>query len=343
MKKAARGGFGRSVWPVWDGSRIPAQRIEAGLVYMTDIETGRNRAQSASGARSQLRHRPLVGRKRERRDLRNRPTVSAIIPTLNEARNLPHVFGGLPNGVNELIVVDGHSTDETIEVAQSLRPDARIVLQDRKGKGNALACGFAASRGDIIVMIDADGSTDPAEIPSFIRPLIQGADFVKGSRYMRGGGSADITRVRSLGNRLLGVGVNLMFGTSYTDLCYGYSAFWRRCLPRLHVTCDGFEVETILNVRAAKAGFRIVEVPSFEQSRIHGLSNLNAWRDGRRVVKTILRERVTRLPEPSDAWMPQFAEVGQELSAVTRVVAPVVEESAATLIPVLEPAGALAS
>jgi glycosyltransferase involved in cell wall biosynthesis len=260
-----------------------------------------------SERRNQGRH--LTGRRRERRDYRSRPTVSTIIPTLNEAKNLPHVLKQLPRGVNELIVVDGHSTDQTVAVAQSLRPDARIVLQDRKGKGNALACGFAAARGDIIVMIDADGSTDPTEIPSFIRPLIDGADFVKGSRYMSGGGSADITFLRSAGNRVLGAGVNLMFGTSYTDLCYGYNAFWRRCLPQLHVTCDGFEVETIINVRAAKAGFNIVEVPSYEQNRLHGLSNLNAWRDGKRVLKAIMSERFSRLPEPGDAWKPSFAEL----------------------------------
>jgi glycosyltransferase involved in cell wall biosynthesis len=279
----------------------------------TERETETVSLAEHSERRNESRH--LTGRRRERRDYRTRPTVTTIIPTLNEAENLPHVLKNLPQGVNELIVVDGHSTDDTVAVARSLRSDARIVLQDRKGKGNALACGFAAARGDIIVMIDADGSTDPTEIPSFIRPLIDGADFVKGSRYMRGGGSADITFLRSAGNRVLGAGVNLMFGTKYTDLCYGYNAFWRRCLPQLHVTCDGFEVETIINVRAAKAGFDIVEVPSFEQDRLHGLSNLNAWRDGKRVLKAIMSERFSRLPEPSDAWKPKFAEIGRGFAA----------------------------
>lgn len=249
------------------------------------------------------------GRRRERRDYRTRPTVTAVIPALNEAENLPHVLRRLPSGVGELIVVDGHSTDDTIAVTRRLRPDARVVLQDRQGKGNALACGFAAARGDIIVTVDADGSTDPEEIPTFIAPLIRGADFVKGSRYMNGGGSADITRVRSAGNRMLGASVNLLFGTHYTDLCYGYNAFWRRCLPWLHVTCDGFEVETVINVRAAKAGLEVVEVPSFERDRINGLSNLNAWRDGWRVLRAIVGERLARLPEPSDAWKPDFAEL----------------------------------
>lgn len=249
------------------------------------------------------------GRRLERRDYRTRPTVTAVIPTLNEAENLPHVLRKLPSGVNELIVVDGHSTDATVAVAQELRPDARVVLQDKQGKGNALACGFAAAHGDIIVTVDADGSTDPKEIPNFIAPLINGADFVKGSRYMRGGGSADITRVRSAGNRALGTSVNLLFGTRYTDLCYGFSAFWRSCLSRLQVTCDGFEVETVINVRAAKAGLNVVEIPSFERDRIHGLSNLSAWRDGRRALRAIMRERFSRLPAPSDDWKPEFAEL----------------------------------
>ena len=252
----------------------------------------------------------------DRRSAR-RPSVSVIIPTLNEAANLPHVFDRLTMaGADELLIVDGHSTDDTVAVATQLRPDARIILQDRRGKGNALACGFAAARGDLIVMIDADGSTDPAEIPSFLRPLATNqADFVKGSRYMPGGGSSDITHLRSAGNRALGTIVNVLFGTKYTDLCYGYSAFKRECLDQLHVTCDGFEVETLINVRAAKAGLSILEVPSHEQERIHGLSNLNAWKDGRRVLKTIAQERVTRLPQPTSAWEPAFREAARGLAS----------------------------
>jgi glycosyltransferase involved in cell wall biosynthesis len=246
------------------------------------------------------------------------PRVTTVIPTLNEAANLPHVFGRLPEWIDELIIVDGHSVDDTIEMATALRPDARIILQNRRGKGNALACGFAASTGDIIVMLDADGSTDPAEIPAFIEPLLNGADFVKGSRYMRGGGSSDITFVRSAGNRALRSGVNVLFRTCFTDLCYGYNAFWRHCLPRLQITCDGFEVETVINVRAAKAKLKIAEVPSHEHERIYGVSNLSAWRDGKRVLKTILRERVRRLPDPNDDWQPKYDEVGNSGVGVAR-------------------------
>jgi glycosyltransferase involved in cell wall biosynthesis len=228
------------------------------------------------------------------------PRVTVIIPTLNEARNLPHVFARLPHRLHEVIVVDGCSTDDTVEVARFLRPDARIVLQERPGKGDALRCGFEAATGDIIVMLDADGSADPGEIPAFVAALLEGADFAKGSRFHEDGGSADLTRLRRVGNRGLNGVVNVLFGTSYSDLCYGYNAFWRHCLDAMHVDCTGFEVETLINIRIARAGLDIREVPSFERDRIHGQSNLRTFRDGGRVLRTILRERVRRMPHLAD-------------------------------------------
>jgi glycosyltransferase involved in cell wall biosynthesis len=219
-----------------------------------------------------------------------RPSVSVVIPTLNEEKNLEHVLPKIPAWVDEVILVDGFSTDNTVAVAQTLRPDIHVVYEKRKGKGAALRAGFAAAQGAIIVMLDADGSTDPGEIPIFVDALLAGADFVKGSRYMQGGGSADITPIRSLGNLFFTQLVRFTFGGSYTDLCYGYNAFWRRVLPHLELDGDGFEIETMMNVRALALGLQIVEVPSFEQERIHGQSNLRAIPDGWRVIKTIFRE-----------------------------------------------------
>jgi glycosyltransferase involved in cell wall biosynthesis len=231
------------------------------------------------------------------------PRVSVVIPTYNEAKNLPPVFGLLPDDLHEVIVVDGRSVDGTVEVARSLRPDVRIVHQNRRGKGNALACGFAAVTGDIVVMLDADGSADPREIPAYVDALVGGADFAKGSRFLRDGGSTDISRTRAWGNLLLLWCVNLLFGTRYTDLCYGYNAFWAYCLPVLELdagdrgqTCrmwgDGFEIETIINTRVAKAGLDVTEVPSFEFPRLHGTSHLNTWRDGSRVLRGLVVERL---------------------------------------------------
>ncbi len=233
------------------------------------------------------------------------PTVSVVIPAKNEARNLPLVFAGLPPDLHEVILVDGGSTDGTPMVARSLRPGVKVIGQNRSGKGNALACGFEVATGDFIVMLDADGSTDPAEIPRFVDALIQGADFAKGSRFMPGAGSSDISRLRQYGNFWLNRIVNLLYGTRYTDLCYGYNAFRRECLAviDLHGTGtdrqesqdmlwgDGFEVETLINVRIAKAGLRVREVPSFERQRMFGTSNLNVFSDGVRVLRTIHVER----------------------------------------------------
>jgi glycosyltransferase involved in cell wall biosynthesis len=231
--------------------------------------------------------------------------VSVVIAAMNEEKNLPYVFSRLPEGLHEVILVDGHSVDETVAVARRLRPDIRILTQSGRGKGNAMAEGFAACTGEIIVALDADGSTDPAEIPRFVSALCNGADFVKGSRFAQGGASTDITRARSLGNRLLGAFVNTLYGTHYTDLCYGYNAFWARCLPYLRVDCDGFEVETLINVRVAKAGLIVHEVPSFEQVRLNGESNLHTVRDGTRVLRTIVRERLSTASET--AVLPRIA------------------------------------
>jgi glycosyltransferase involved in cell wall biosynthesis len=233
------------------------------------------------------------------------PRVSVVIPTLNEARNLPHVFAKLPSSLHEVIIVDGHSVDDTVAVACQLRPDVRIIRQNRRGKGNALACGFEAATGDIVAMVDADGSADPGEIPLFVQALLDGADFAKGTRFAAGGGSCDITRLRRLGNRILSALVNVLCNTRYSDLCYGYNAFWQRHVPMFGLTVnsdipagsgtrlwgDGFEVETLINIRIAQAGLKVTEVPSYEHQRIHGVSNLNAASDGWRVLRTIIAER----------------------------------------------------
>jgi glycosyltransferase involved in cell wall biosynthesis len=233
------------------------------------------------------------------------PRVSVVIPTLNEARNLPYVFSRLPAAVHEVIVVDGHSVDDTVAVASRLRPEVRVVQQTRRGKGNALACGFEAATGDVIAMVDADGSTDPGEIPRFVEALLSGADFAKGTRFAAGGCSSDITRLRWLGNRMLSAVVNLCHGTHYSDLCYGFNVFWRKYVPVLDLDItsppsrrgdgllwgDGFEIETLIHMRVAEEGLRVAEVPSFEHPRIYGASNLDAFSDGLRVLATILVER----------------------------------------------------
>ncbi|MEV4438822.1 glycosyltransferase family 2 protein [Streptomyces sp. NPDC049577] len=221
------------------------------------------------------------------------PPVSVVIPAMNEAENLPYVFKTLPDWIHEVVLVDGNSTDDTVRVARELYPDVKVVEQLGKGKGDALITGFAACTGEIIVMVDADGSADGAEIVSYVSALVGGADFAKGSRFANGGGTDDMTLIRKLGNRVLTSVVNHKFGARYTDLCYGYNAFWKRVLDEIALDCAGFEVETLMNIRVVKAGLRVQEIPSHEFVRIHGTSNLRAVRDGLRVLKVILRERGT--------------------------------------------------
>jgi len=229
------------------------------------------------------------------------PRISVVIPTLNEELNIPLVLAELPADVHEVVIVDGRSTDGTIQAALRSRPDSRIVMQSGRGKGDALRCGFEAATGDILIMLDADGSADPAEMPQFVQALMDGADFAKGTRFMGDGGSSDLTPLRRIGNHVLSGTVNLLYRTSYTDLCYGYNAFWRHCLPSMNVDCHGFEIETLINIRIGRAGLVVQEIPSFERDRVHGQSNLRTFRDGARVLRTILRERVRRSPNSHHA------------------------------------------
>jgi glycosyltransferase involved in cell wall biosynthesis len=213
--------------------------------------------------------------------------ISVIIPARNEARNLQHVLPRIPSCVHEVILVDGHSTDDTIAEAKRLHPGIRILEQSGRGKGDAIKMGLAAATGSIMVLLDADGSADPLEIYDFVDALLAGNDFAKGSRFIKGGKSHDITLLRRAGNYGLILLVNLRF----TDLCYGYNAFWKHCVAHIDIDSDGFEIETLINLRMHLASLKIAEVPSIEYPRIHGLSNLNAIQDGWRILKLILQER----------------------------------------------------
>jgi glycosyltransferase involved in cell wall biosynthesis len=217
------------------------------------------------------------------------PTVSLVIPVRNEARNIAWVLEQIADDVDEIILVDGNSTDATLITARTYRPDITVVPQKGVGKGSALRTGFFAATGDIIVMMDADGSMAPQEIRHYLHFLTHGYDFVKGSRFIAGGGSLDITRFRRLGNRFLLAVFNTLYEGDLTDLCYGFCAFHRRYLELLSLSATGFEIEAEMTVRAMQVGLRIAEVPSLELPRRSGKSNLNAVRDGTRVLRTVLR------------------------------------------------------
>lgn len=218
------------------------------------------------------------------------PRVSVIIPAMNEEANLTHVLPRIPQSIGEVLIVDGHSTDNTVTVALGLHPKVRIVYQKGDGKGDALRCGFAEAGGDFIVTMDADGSMRPEELPLFLAPLCDGYDSAKGTRFRGEGGSADLQRHRVFGNRVLAGITNLLHGTRYTDVTYGYNAFRRPFLVKLNLNGPGFTIETEMAIKFKKAGARIIEIPSFEDARVNGCGKLHSIRDGWRIFKIIVKE-----------------------------------------------------
>lgn len=280
------------------------QNAEQYLTYATGLAS--NRVDASEG---NLRNRYMRGEPRN--------TVSVVIPAKNEAQNISWVLERIPAWVDEIVLVDGQSTDGTIDAARHVRSDIVIVEQKSRGKGLALQAGFAAATGDFIVMLDADGSMHPAEIDRYIALLASGFDFVKGSRFMAGASSTDITWLRRLGNNCLLYLTNLIYGTRFTDLCYGYCAFRREFLGRLALTAPGFEIESQLIARACMTELRITEVPSLESPRRHGESNLRTFRDGRRVLWTLLKEAYgpRELFDPQDAVVVDITNQALDVSA----------------------------
>jgi glycosyltransferase involved in cell wall biosynthesis len=221
------------------------------------------------------------------------PRISVVICALNEEGSLPQVLCKMPNWVNEVILVDGHSKDRTVAVAKKLRPDIKVLYQLNRGKGDALKYGLTYASGDIVVTLDADGATDPDEMYKFIEALQNGYDFAKGTRLAKGR-PAGMPYMRFFGNKVLAVTASLLVGIRYTDVCSGYNAFWKGCFPKVELENDGFEMEQELNVKIAKFGFKVVEVPHSHKVRTSGESKVNDVRQGVKDLLIILFDGLKR-------------------------------------------------
>jgi SAM-dependent methyltransferase len=219
------------------------------------------------------------------------PKTTVLIPTLNEEKNMPRIFPKIPAMVTEILIVDGYSQDDTVKVAKEICPQARIIYQKEKGKGDAIRCGIEAATGDIIVILDADDSMDPGDIPRFIEPLLNGYDYAKGSRFLNGGGTNDMPLYRRLADKAFVILVNLLYRTKFTDSSYGYKAFWKKAFKDITLRAEGFEIEAEIDIKASQAGLKITEVSCVEEKRFSGNSKLRSFSDGWRILRTIVGER----------------------------------------------------
>ncbi len=222
-------------------------------------------------------------------------SVSIVVPTLNEERNIGPMLDGVKAQLDdlyryEIIVVDGGrggpSKDGTVQIAK--RKGARI-LYDYNGKGSALIHGLNSAKGDVVVMMDADLSHEPKELRLLIDGINVGYDVCMGSRFIIGGGSADMPFFRVFGNKVFVTLVNIIFGSNYTDMCYGYRSFRKGVAQKLRLREAGFGIETEINIKAKKAGLRIIEVPSYEKKRVSGEGKLRSFNDGLAILRTIFK------------------------------------------------------
>lgn len=226
------------------------------------------------------------------------PTVTALICTLNEETNLPHVLPKIPEWIEDILIIDGHSTDKTVKVIKEFCPQARVMYQPGRGKGDAIAFGVREAKGDIIVTLDADGETPPEEISNFIEPLKNGYDMTKGSR-LNGKRPPRMPRYRWFGNKVLAITCNILYRTRFHDVCSGYNAYWKDKFLKLGLSYGlkelGCSMEQQMVVRAKKAGMKIKEVPHTSHGRISGVSAIagvkEAVKQGFRDWFLIIRER----------------------------------------------------
>lgn len=211
-----------------------------------------------------------------------------IIPALNEVESIGQVLIDIPKDrVDEVLVADGGSTDGTQELVRKL--GYQVVTQEKKGFGAAIASGIEHAKGDIIIILNADGSQTLEDIPKLLEKLEEGYDLVMASRYLPGGGSEDDTFLHLVGNKIFTFLCNILYKVNVSDVLYFFLAARKEIFEKIKPTCDhaGYCVEVPIKVR--KAGFKIGEIPSFEKKRIAGKAKVKAFTTGFEIITRILK------------------------------------------------------
>mgnify|MGYP000440782279 CR=1 FL=1 len=211
--------------------------------------------------------------------------VKIVIPALNEEKSIGDVIERFKKiGYFDILVVDGHSTDRTREIAKE--KGAEVIVQSGSGKGQAIMEAFKLVDDDVIVLIDADATYLPEEVEKLIEPIKKGiADHVVGNRFANFE-EGSFTRMNLIGNKILNFFFRVLYGVNLHDILSGYRALTKEVYKSVNLEKTGFEVETELTVETISKGFRILEVPISYKKRT-GKTKLHPLKDGYRIFSTI--------------------------------------------------------
>jgi len=216
------------------------------------------------------------------------PKISVVIPALNEVESIGRVLSEIPKDkVDEILVADGRSTDGTVELVKKL--GYQVIFEEKKGFGAAIASGIKRAQGDIVIILNADGSQNPNDIPKLVDKLEEGYDMVMASRYLPGAGSDDDTLLHRLGNKVFTFLFNIKNKTQLSDVLYFFLAVRKNVFDKVETVSPKFEYCIELPAKVSKAGLKIAQVPSFERKRFGGKAKVNAFPVGLKILLAIFK------------------------------------------------------